>query len=284
MLALRPYLSCVTALCVVATAGTKPVEIPKTGDDFQITELSQSAIWQEFEHWVRTTPTTRDAERISILARYRDVLLAKGVEPAEAARRVEQINGMRLESPQRHAIYYDAVYKFGNGPEDPVRILVETARDRKPGAALDVAMGNGRNGLYLASLGWKVTGYDVSTEGVAAARAAAEKLKVPFEAIPASHESFAWGTGRWDLIIMAYVTAWEWPARLTTLWKSLRPGGIIVCEHACADLVSLLYGRKIRGFRLLHYRDTEDFNEGWGQPNVKVRRVFAVIEKMPDER
>lgn len=34
-------------------------------------------------------------------------------------------------------------------------LLVDTVKGRTPGTALDVAMGHGRNAIYLASRGWK---------------------------------------------------------------------------------------------------------------------------------
>lgn len=51
--------------------------------------------------------------------------------------------------------------------------MIEATRGLKPGAALDAAMGQGRNALYLAQVGWNVTGFDVSEVGTAAARARA---------------------------------------------------------------------------------------------------------------
>jgi 2-polyprenyl-3-methyl-5-hydroxy-6-metoxy-1,4-benzoquinol methylase len=53
--------------------------------------------------------------------------------------------------------------------KQPNRLLVDAVAKRKPGRALDVAMGQGRNALYLASRGWKVTGVNFSDEGVRAA-------------------------------------------------------------------------------------------------------------------
>ena len=69
---------------------------------------------------------------------------------------------------------YDKVYS--GVPEfktEPNRLLMETVDGRKPGRALDVGMGQGRNALALARLGWDVTGFDVSAVGLAEASAAA---------------------------------------------------------------------------------------------------------------
>jgi hypothetical protein len=46
----------------------------------------------------------------------------------------------------------------------PNKFLAEMVNGRRSGLALDVAMGQGRNALYLASQGWRVTGIDISDE------------------------------------------------------------------------------------------------------------------------
>jgi rhodanese-related sulfurtransferase len=51
------------------------------------------------------------------------------------------------------------------------------------GLALDIAMGDGRNAIYLASRGFDVDGVDADPAAVSRARAAARKLGVPIRAI-----------------------------------------------------------------------------------------------------
>ncbi len=48
---------------------------------------------------------------------------------------------------------------------EPNAFLVQTAKRLKPGKALDIAMGQGRNAVFLATQGWDVTGYDLADEG-----------------------------------------------------------------------------------------------------------------------
>ena len=49
---------------------------------------------------------------------------------------------------------------------EPNRFLVERAAALAPGRALDLACGEGRNGLWLAERGWRVTGVDFSRVGI----------------------------------------------------------------------------------------------------------------------
>jgi SAM-dependent methyltransferase len=53
---------------------------------------------------------------------------------------------------------------------EPNRFLVEEVARMKPGRALDLACGEGRNALWLAERGWQVTGVDFSPVGLAKAR------------------------------------------------------------------------------------------------------------------
>ncbi|HUR80463.1 MAG TPA: class I SAM-dependent methyltransferase [Thermoanaerobaculia bacterium] len=49
---------------------------------------------------------------------------------------------------------------------DPASLLVDAARDLKPGRALDLACGAGRNALWLASRGWDVVAIDGAEEAI----------------------------------------------------------------------------------------------------------------------
>ena len=59
--------------------------------------------------------------------------------------------------------YDTEVYLFG---EKPIPFLVDNIHILKKGKALDVAMGEGRNGVYLATQGFDVMGLDISEKGL----------------------------------------------------------------------------------------------------------------------
>src|SRR5260370_4164095 len=63
---------------------------------------------------------------------------------------------------------YNSTYRGEDGDvfsRNPNGFLVEMTRQRKPGRALDVGMGQGRNSIFLAQQGWDVTGFDPADEG-----------------------------------------------------------------------------------------------------------------------
>jgi 2-polyprenyl-3-methyl-5-hydroxy-6-metoxy-1,4-benzoquinol methylase len=104
---------------------------------------------------------------------------------------------------------------------------MEIAKNRKPGAALDVGMGQGRNSIWLAQRGWKVTGFDPAEQAVELARETAEKLGLKMKTEIRRMEDFDFGERRWDLILLSYVGGRE---MAEVLERALKPGGVLVIE------------------------------------------------------
>ncbi len=116
---------------------------------------------------------------------------------------------------------------------DPNQLLVDSTTGRKPGAALDLLMGQGRNALYLAAHGWKVTGVDISDEGLKIAKESAAKQKLKLDAIQADIDQWDLGKDRWDLVTMIYAGD---DAKLVERVKpSVKKGGLFVLEYFHAD-------------------------------------------------
>ncbi len=63
----------------------------------------------------------------------------------------------------------------------PNRFLVAEVAELAPGRALDLACGEGQNAIWLATLGWDVTGVDYSEVAIAKARSRAERDGVHVE-------------------------------------------------------------------------------------------------------
>jgi len=58
--------------------------------------------------------------------------------------------------------------------------LKQIVEKQRPGVALDYGMGEGRNAIYLASLGWQVWGFDPADAGVALVQKRAKELGLTF--------------------------------------------------------------------------------------------------------
>jgi len=110
----------------------------------------------------------------------------------------------------------------------PTDFLVSMVEGIEAGDALSLAMGQGRNALYLASQGWTVTGVDISDEGIRQARAAAERANLPLRAVLANSDDWDFGVETWDLITMIY--AGSSTHDLERAKRAMRPGGLFVLE------------------------------------------------------
>jgi len=111
----------------------------------------------------------------------------------------------------------------------PNKLLVASAATHAPGTAIDVAMGQGRNALYLASAGWAVTGVDFSEEGIRQARAEAAVHAFKLDAVLSDVTTYDYGTAKWDLVAMIY--AYPALSKIADLQRATKPGGLFVYEY-----------------------------------------------------
>jgi SAM-dependent methyltransferase len=147
---------------------------------------------------------------------------------------------------------------------EPSRLLVEAIRGRRPGRALDLGMGEGRNAVYLAQHGWRTTGVDLSDVAVAQAKARAASLHVNLTAVVDDLDRYDFGTSRWDLITLFYVHAWYQGARPEStkrILAALAPGGLLVMEGFAGPQSFTFHSnellRDFSALRTLRYEDTE---------------------------
>jgi tellurite methyltransferase len=159
--------------------------------------------------------------------------------------------------------YWDERYQRKDGAPErgPASFLVEQ-RHLLParGKALEVAMGTGRNALYLASLGYEVTGIDVSGVAVERCRREAARRGLRVEAVQADLESYELPRAEYDIVINLYYLQRALAARLEA---ALRPSGVLVFESFT----------------------TEQRQFGWGPQNDEfllrpgeLREMFAGLE------
>jgi len=246
-----------------------------------------NAVWSDFIAWFRTAAADSNP-----LAGYAAKLSREGVAEEEAARRIALIVRLFSERPEGAEVYYDRVFSRPltgrpeqGYPTEPSPFVVETVKGLRPGAALDVGMGQGRNAVYLAGLGWDVTGFDVSGAALDAARANADKASVSIKTEKASYDTFDFGTARWDLIVIIF--AWapvSDPSFVERIRTSLRPGGRILFEHFVdkpdqphAPMVRALNPDALwgyfAGFRIESYEEADGIGDRGGPGERLVRMV-----------
>jgi SAM-dependent methyltransferase len=87
----------------------------------------------------------------------------------------------------------------------PNRFLVREAAGLAPGRALDLACGEGRNAIWLAELGWRVTAVDFSEVAIAKAREWAVRHGANVDFVCADLLDFEPERGAFDLVIVLYL-------------------------------------------------------------------------------
>jgi SAM-dependent methyltransferase len=126
-------------------------------------------------------------------------------------------------------------------PRTPVSEgLVEVASAMVPGKALDLGCGEGQNAVWLAERGWIVTAVDMSSSGIAEARAYAAAAGVGGTIVFDVADIAGWTpASRYDLVFCAFAL----PARgmgrsrmLDMAAAAVAPGGTILITEFDASL------------------------------------------------
>jgi SAM-dependent methyltransferase len=174
------------------------------------------------------------------------------------------------------------------------KFLAETVKGRPPGKALDIGMGQGRNSLFLAALGWDVTGFDISEVGVKQAQAEAQKRGLKINASVGDVDKFDYGKERYDLIVGMYMHEYL-NRNAAKVIAALKPGGLLVVEGIHRDVnKDSLRGEKygyrnnelpkiFAPLRVRLYEDTldkADWERSGGKP-VPLVRLLAIKEAKP---
>jgi len=162
---------------------------------------SNEAIWQQFVQWLPSAPPFDNPD--PLFSQYRSRLIAAGASAAEADRQMVIIRRTMQERPNGWRIIFNNIYSTSTPgfSTQPNALLISTVEGRKPGRALDVGMGQGRNSVFLALKGWDVTGFDISDEGLAVAGKNAERAGVKLNAIRETDEAFDYGSDQCDMIV-----------------------------------------------------------------------------------
>jgi len=249
------------------------------------TQTADDAVWKAFLAWLQQAPPL--AGPVEAIKRFEQSVVGGGAAPSEANRQVAVVRRLMAERSDWWPLLFDKVYASDRPSfsENPSALLVEAVEGRAPGRALDVAMGQGRNVLFLAQRGWSVTGFDVSEKGLAVARANASKAGVTVRALKSTIEEFDYGTAQWDLVALIYVPASAHEGQaMATLARALKPGGLLVIESFASDrnapqrrpvdIDPAGLKAALSGFEILRFDDGEARSEWEPQP-ARLCRVIA---------
>ena len=145
------------------------------------------------------------------------------------------------ERERWNTTFLNEVWRSTRFNEEPNKLLSETVRSLpRPGTALDVNMGEGRNAIFLAQNGWNVTGIDIADKAMEFAQRRAQELGLHITTLEHDVETYEWGTDLYDLIVLSYS---DESTHVHKTHRALKSGGVVVFENFHIDINEKLAGK-----------------------------------------
>jgi SAM-dependent methyltransferase len=121
----------------------------------------------------------------------------------------------------------------------PNRLLAAEVADVKPGRALDLGTGEGRNAIWLAENGWDVTAVDFSAVGLEKGRKIAQSRGTTVSWVLADLREYRPEAAAFDLVLLIFIHLADpdWTRLLESARTGLAPGGtLLVIGHDSSNL------------------------------------------------
>ena len=210
------------------------------------------------------------------------------LSPITSSQQGDESESMKVRWNER---YDRDMYIYG---KEPVAFLKQKMDGLKKGKALVLAMGEGRNAVYLAQNSFDVTGVDISEVAIQKCNELAKERNTTVNAVVADLTDYDMGEAQFDLITNFYYYD---PSIFPQVIEGLKPGGMFILEQFSID--HLKY-REISGFgprnpdyliepnellehfkslRILYYEDTVvELDEGMHKGTAAIIRL--IVQKM----
>ncbi|HEX6976003.1 MAG TPA: methyltransferase domain-containing protein [Vicinamibacterales bacterium] len=237
-------------------------------------QVPEFDFYPAYRNWMIKLPVAERRDTPALLERYRQQLVDEGVAPAEIQRRLDLL---RTQRDKLEADYWNRFFTTDKGVfnAEPNAFLVSVVEGRKPGRAVDVGAGEGRNAIYLAKLGWDVTAFDPADKALALAQERAGKLGVKIKTVVALDTEFDYGTDQWDLAVFSW-TRPSTPQAAAAAIRGLKPGGLVVFEGS-RNFFPQMNGalEAFKGLRVLRYEDELSRSDYFNREQMNVIRLLA---------
>lgn len=171
----------------------------------------------------------------------------------------QQVTGDDLEEDRRH---WDKVYSTSRSyifGREPSRFLRDHVHRMGLGHALDIAMGEGRNAVFLAKRGFRVDGVDISKVALDKANRMAQENRVMIHTVAADLTSYPIKLGGYDVILnFDYFQR----SLIPKIKRGLREGGYVIFENYILDQLNNPEGENISPDFLLRKNELKElFND-----------------------
>ena len=180
------------------------------------------------------------------------------------------------------------MYIYG---KEPAAFLKQKIDRLKKGKALVLAMGEGRNAVYLAQNDFDVTGVDISEVAIEKCNDLAKERNTTVNAVVADLTDYDMGKAQFDLITKFYYYE---PSIFPQIIDALKPGGVFILEQFSIDHLKYRetsrFGPRnpdylikpnellehFKSLRILYYEDTVvELDEGMHNGTAAVIRLIA---------
>jgi tellurite methyltransferase len=142
--------------------------------------------------------------------------------------RYQQLAGVKTSQDSKtqwDQRYSRSTFIFG---KSPAQFLAENYQYIPfEGSVLDMGMGEGRNAVFLAQKGYKVTGVDLSSVAIKKSHLLAQEFGVKIKGVVASLNDYQIPPASYDAIICFY---WVDRSMIEKIKTWLRPKGILIYE------------------------------------------------------
>jgi tellurite methyltransferase len=178
---------------------------------------------------------------------------------------------------------WDERYRTEHLEAAPNPLLIETTTRLKPGKALDLACGTGRNALWLAERDWSVTAVDGAPTAIEILRRRASDrgLRVDARVADLERGEYQIEPSTWDLIAICYYLQRDLfaPAK-----RGVVPRGVILAiVHIAEPGEEPTYKRVKSGELERYFQGWEILHRYEGKPNdtAHQRSVAEIVARRP---
>lgn len=157
--------------------------------------------------------------------------------------------------------YSTSDYAYGQNPND---FFKHELQKLKPGKILLPAEGEGRNAVYAASLGWKVTAFDISNEGKKKADKLAADFGVAINYQITDFEQFDMNKDTFDCIALTFAHTLPQKRKIhhQLVQKWLEPKGTLILQGFSKEQINYQSGGPKDEKMLFSAQELEeDFNQ-----------------------
>lgn len=220
--------------------------------------------------------------RASVISALLALLLVVGFV---AAQKEKKAMSMKERWDER---YDREMYIYGKAPTEFLKTKINAL---KKGKALVLAMGEGRNAVYLAENGFDVTGVDISEVAIEKCKKLAQEKNTTVNTIVADLTNYDFGKAQYDLVTNFYYYD---PSIFPQVIAALKPGGMFIFQQFSVD--HLKYREKsgfgprtldylvkpnellthFKSLRILYYEDTVvELDKGMHKGTAAIIRLIV---------